>query len=283
MTHANHAGQAARVVRGTLVSFTASNWTALVMLEGSLAEVSMPVLESCPAQLLAADDEVAVLLFGDHDPGNGVILGPFGAAGLLSSYLDQAEVAPPAAPASGYLRWFAHSTHSWGYFTNDGGAAVPAGLATVSLPLGAAELSGATRVFVQTNHPSISFADAADQSAYWTFKLPPGWPGRIMSLRLLWAPSSTNTGNCLWQPLIYRQATGVTLLSTSTDFLTTLSAGNGVADRAQLVTAWSGDLDLAGFADGECLSLRLLRPATNVLDTFTGAARLLALELSVVG
>jgi hypothetical protein len=73
------------LTRGTIVSFNASNWTALVLLDGSLAEVEMPVLESVPSSQLAADDQVAVLLFQATNFENGVILGAFGAAGPADS------------------------------------------------------------------------------------------------------------------------------------------------------------------------------------------------------
>lgn len=68
------------VVRGTLVSFDAATYTALVMLDGSLAEISVPVGEWVPKSQLAADDQVAVLLFQEQNYENGVILGAFGAA-----------------------------------------------------------------------------------------------------------------------------------------------------------------------------------------------------------
>ncbi len=71
--------------RGTLVSFNSATWKALVMLDGSLAEVEMAVGEWVPGSLLAADDQVAVLEFAGTNPEDGVILGPFGAAsGLLA-------------------------------------------------------------------------------------------------------------------------------------------------------------------------------------------------------
>jgi len=49
------------LTRGTIVSFDSATYTALVMLDGSVAEVTMPVLETVPANYLAADDEVAVM------------------------------------------------------------------------------------------------------------------------------------------------------------------------------------------------------------------------------
>src|SRR5262245_27954142 len=64
--------------RGTVVSFSASNWTADVLLDGALADVILPVGEWVPSGMLDADDEVAVLLFHDTNPDDGLVLGPYG-------------------------------------------------------------------------------------------------------------------------------------------------------------------------------------------------------------
>ena len=72
------------IQRGTLVSFDAATYKALVMLAGSLGEVELQVGEWVPKSFLAADDEVAVLFLGaltDYD--DAVVLGPFGAAAAL--------------------------------------------------------------------------------------------------------------------------------------------------------------------------------------------------------
>lgn len=271
----------ASIARGTLVAFDAATWTALVLLEGSLAEVALPVLETVPAQLLAAEDEVAVLMPEPANPEAGVILGPVGGAGLLSGYLEQAESAAPAAPASGWLRWYADSSQSWAYFKGDGGAAVPAGLGVVNLPVDGSQLSGATRVFVQTHHTALSFADGSTQSAYWSLLLPPGWAGRTLLVRGLWAPSTTAAGSVLWSTEYYPQGAGVTLSATAAETDNVATAAGGVADRAQAVSLAA--FVLSGLALGDGLVLRVSRAGANGLDTFTGAARLLALELSVVG
>ena len=158
-----------------------------------------------------------------------------------------------------------------------------AGLSTINLAVGAAILSGATNVAVQTHHQAISFADAAVQSAYWSLWLPPGWAGRTLVVKMLWAPSTTNTGTVFWLANIYREAAGVTLTNVADDFLSAAPAGNGTADQPQAVT-WTGALGLTAFAAGEALSLEIRRNGTDAgFDTFTGAARLLALELSVTG
>jgi hypothetical protein len=231
-------------------------------------------------QIIVTNGAAAITLSAPQDLA--AASSPTFAAPILTSFLEQAEIAAPSTPASGYLRWYANSTQSWAYFKNDAGAAVPAGQAVLHLGLGEAELVGApTRVAVVTNHRAISYADAADTYAAWTFILPRGWAGRNMVAKILWAPSTTNTGNCLWQFLGYRIATGITLLATTAVAVNEVQAGNSVADRAQLLT--TGNMSLSAFAEGEGMTFQLQRGGTNGLDTFTGAARLLAIELSVVG
>ncbi len=74
------------ILRAQVISFDSSAWTAVVLLDGSVSEVVMPVGEWVPEGMLAADDSVAVLLFDDSNPDDGVVLGPFGGLGTGWSY-----------------------------------------------------------------------------------------------------------------------------------------------------------------------------------------------------
>ena len=74
------------ILRAQLISFDPSDWTAVVLLDGSVSEVVMPVGQWVPDGMLAADDAVAVLLFDDSNPDDGVVLGPFGGLGADWSY-----------------------------------------------------------------------------------------------------------------------------------------------------------------------------------------------------
>ena len=74
------------IFRAQLISFDNSDWTAVVLLDGSVSEVVMPVGQWVPDGMLAADDAVAVLLFDDSNPDDGVVLGPFGGLGAGWSY-----------------------------------------------------------------------------------------------------------------------------------------------------------------------------------------------------
>lgn len=68
----------ASIRRGLIYSFDAAAWTAVVQLDGSVGEVVMPVGEWVPSGMLALDDSVAVLLFDDSNPDDGLIVGPYG-------------------------------------------------------------------------------------------------------------------------------------------------------------------------------------------------------------
>lgn len=149
-----------------------------------------------------------------------------------------------------------------------------------SLPIGGAVLLTATMVTVQTSHRAINLPDAAITAAFWSFVLPPGWAGKTLTVKALWAPSTTNTGNALLAASIFRQAVGVTLSSVATASSGGLQVPNGVADRPQLFTV---SVSLAAFSEGEALSLALVRLGTDGTDTFTGAAQILNVQLSIIG
>lgn len=149
-----------------------------------------------------------------------------------------------------------------------------------SLPIGGAILLTATIVTVQTNHRAINMPDAASTQAFWSFRLPPHWAGKTLTANVLWAPSSTNTGNALVSVAIYRQAVGVTLSSVAAGSGGGLQVPNGVADRPQLLTA---SISLSAFSEGEAVSFRIQRLGSDGTDTFTGAVQILAVQLSAIG
>lgn len=327
----------AAIVRGTLVSFDSSTYLALVMLYGSLAEIEMPVGEWVPKTFLAADDDVAVLLFEETNNEDGVILGPFGAAsGLLAltgtptngqipigngsgftlatvtgtanrvtvtngagtitlsgpqdlattssptfAHVQTTEAAAPSTPAAGFLRWFASSAQSWGYFINDAGAEIPAGTAVLNLPVITGHRPGSAVVAtVATNSYALGLPDAATPSAVWSVTLPPGWAGRTLTVNIHWAPSTTAAGNVTFFTEVYRIRDGVTMSASATASDNVSSAATGVINNVQFAAT---SISLADFAEGDALTFRFGRSGNDVNDTFTGQANVLAIELSVVG
>lgn len=193
----------------------------------------------------------------------------------------QKEISTPSTPAAGYMYGYADSTQSWGYFINDAGKIVPVGIATLNLPIQAAWPLSATLSSILTYHRTLNFADAADQIAMWNFKLPLGWGGRSMVPRLLWAPNSTNTGNCLWFSFFLKQVASVTMDATWIASGSALSAGPGVTNRAAAVTLPA--MSLSTISDGDGITFGIFRNGVGATDTFTGVGLLVSVELSVVG
>jgi len=81
----------AQIKRGNVVSFSASDWTALILLDGADQEVQLPVGQWVPSAMMAASADVAVLVFGDTNTDDGIVLGPYGAVGIQ----DLATVSGP--------------------------------------------------------------------------------------------------------------------------------------------------------------------------------------------
>lgn len=67
--------------RGRLVSFDAATWTAIVRLDGAGSAATMPCGEWVSADSMVLDDKVAVILFDDQNPNDGLIVGPYGGLG----------------------------------------------------------------------------------------------------------------------------------------------------------------------------------------------------------
>ena len=72
-------GLKSTVRRGTVLTFDPSAWTAQVLLDGADAESQIPVGQWVPSGMLAAEAEVAVLIFGGTNTDDAVVLGPYGA------------------------------------------------------------------------------------------------------------------------------------------------------------------------------------------------------------
>lgn len=140
--------------------------------------------------------------------------------------------------------------------------------------------STATVGAVATNWQARQFPDAASTFGYHTLALPAGWGARTLTVKIWWAPSNTNTGNCLWQFIVQHIISGTTVNAAADVSTTSLSAGNGTVDRPQTVTV---TLSLSGLSSTDAAQLRLGRVGDDGTDNFTGTANLLAILLSVTG
>jgi len=70
-------GAAREIRRATLVSFNAAMYRAVIQIEGSPAAGEYPVGRWVAAALLTAGATVAVILFDESNPNDGVVLGPY--------------------------------------------------------------------------------------------------------------------------------------------------------------------------------------------------------------
>jgi hypothetical protein len=70
-----------QVRRGTVISFDPTLWQAAILLDGADVEATLPVGQWVSADTMAVDSPVAVLVFGETDTNDGVVLGPYGALG----------------------------------------------------------------------------------------------------------------------------------------------------------------------------------------------------------
>jgi hypothetical protein len=69
------------VRRGTVISFDATLWKAAILLDGADVEATLAVGQWVSADTMVTNTEVAVLIFGETNTDDGVVLGPYGAVG----------------------------------------------------------------------------------------------------------------------------------------------------------------------------------------------------------
>ena len=151
-------------------------------------------------------------------------------------------------------------------------------LAQMSISAVGEMYSAATPAAFATNWLALPLPDAASTFVYYTLFLPPGWSGRTLTMKVMWAPSSTNTGNVLWQFITKDLIAGTTTTSGVTTSSTATSAGPGTTDMPVLVSATA---TLAGVVTGDAVQVRIARVGGDAADTFTGTANFIALLLSV--
>lgn len=78
--------------RATILSFDASSRFVVVQIENSASAVAIPAAQYLPAALLTAGQSVAVLLFDESNPSDGLVLGPYGATLPVMDDLDVSKV-----------------------------------------------------------------------------------------------------------------------------------------------------------------------------------------------
>ena len=127
----------------------------------------------------------------------------------------------------------------------------------------------------------LDFADAATQTAFWLFAIPPGWVERDVVFKIRWRPTSAITGNVVWDVAVLGRVEGEAIDTAPTAF------GNTTGDAApgtlgQLaefaITFAAASFDLVAY---DLLVVRIQRLGAHANDTMTDTARLVEVTLEL--
>jgi hypothetical protein len=78
--------------RGTIISFDAATWKAAVQLDGALAALNIKVADFVNTAALSVGAAVAVVLFNDSNPDDGLLIGTYGNVGSGWDYFVRAQL-----------------------------------------------------------------------------------------------------------------------------------------------------------------------------------------------
>ena len=169
-----------------------------------------------------------------------------------------------------------------------GGAALKiAGLETMWVP--AAAMYGATtnpadaqQVETTATRPDMKVLDydaGTNEFAQFSVAFPKSWNEGTVTYQVYWTPSSTNTGNCLFQLQGVAVGDGDTIDVAYGTGITVTDAGIGTVEDQQ-ISPVSTAVTIAGSpAVSEQTYFQLLRLAADGSDTFTGDARVLGIRI----
>ena len=169
-----------------------------------------------------------------------------------------------------------------------GGSAIKvAGLETMWVP--SAAMYGATTnpadaqqvetTAVRPDMKVLDFDAATDEFAQFSVAFPKSWNEGTVTYQVYWTPSSTNTGNCLFQLQGVAVGDGDTIDVAYGTGITVTDAGIGTVEDQQ-ISPVSSAVTIAGSpAVGEQTYFQLLRLAADGSDTFTGDARVLGIRI----
>lgn len=162
-------------------------------------------------------------------------------------------------------------------------------LAVFDAAAGRPPSSGYAQLDLRNNTVVLDFDDTTDESTDLLGVLPRGYTGGNTEVVVTWAATSATSGDVVWQAEFERHAIGDATYGThdldADAFGTAVtSTGTAPANAGELVrTAIS--LAASSASDpqaGESFRLRLTRLASHSLDTMTGDAELVAIEVREV-
>jgi hypothetical protein len=125
----------------------------------------------------------------------------------------------------------------------------------------------------------LDFDASTQEYAQFSVAFPKSWNEGTVTYQVYWTPSSTNTGNCLFNLQAVACADGDTIDVLFGTPVQITDAGIGTVEDQQ-ISAESGALTVNGSpAAGEQTYFQLYRAATDGSDTFTGDARVLGIKI----
>jgi len=125
----------------------------------------------------------------------------------------------------------------------------------------------------------FDFDASTKQYTQFTIAMPKSWNEGTLTYQVYWAPSTTNTGNCIFGLQGVACADGDTIDVAYGTAIELTDAGIGTVEDQQ-VTSESSAMTVAGSpAAGEQSYFQLYRDAADGSDSFTGEARVLGIKL----
>ena len=125
----------------------------------------------------------------------------------------------------------------------------------------------------------FDFDAGTKQYTQFTIAMPKSWNLGTVTYQVFWAPSTTNTGDCIFGLEGVACADGDTIDVAYGTAIEVTDAGIGTVEDQQ-VTSESSAMTIAGSpADDEQTYFQLYRDAADGSDTFTGEARVLGVKI----
>jgi hypothetical protein len=125
----------------------------------------------------------------------------------------------------------------------------------------------------------FDFDASTKQYTQFSIAMPKSWNESTLTYQVYWAPSSTNTGNCIFGLQAVACADGDTIDVAYGTAIEVTDAGIGTVEDQQ-ITSESSAMTVAGSpAAGEQTYFQLYRDAADGSDTFTGEARVLGVKI----
>lgn len=131
---------------------------------------------------------------------------------------------------------------------------------------------------ISGNVPILRMDPDTDSQLRCTFPVPDDYQSGDITVTLFWSPSNTNTGNVQWEVTSGAAGVGDTLAGGLFTTVTPTEAANGTTNEIQ-----TESFDITGVASDDFASIRILRDADNVTDTYTGFVDISSMRIEYTG